>query len=278
MQLTLEDYTQRWRDKKTRWRPAGEVIDTSRYGVELIPDDNTAKAFVEAHHYSGSYPAARVRVGLYRAIGCGGRGVELVGVAVFSVPCNNRVIPSYVPGIEPLEGVELGRFVLLDDVPGNGETWFLARAFKLLKATKPELRAVLAYSDPVARCSLDGRVVLPGHIGTIYQAHNAHYMGRSSKRGLWLGPDGRALSPRLLSKIRLEEQGMDYAAAQLLAAGAPPRHRGEAPSAWVARALKEGPFRKLRHPGNHAYVWPLERRLSVDGGEYPKMVYSQSLL
>jgi len=256
---------QRWRGRHASWRHPDEVIDTSRYGVELIPDDNTAKAFVEKHHYSGSYPAARVRVGLYRSR-------ELVGVAVFSVPCNARVIPSYFPGLEPLNGVELGRFVLLDDVPGNGETWFLARAFKLLKTAKPELRAVLSYSDPVPRRTDDGAVVMPGHVGTIYQAHNGVYAGRSSARTLILDRHGRVLSARTLSKIRREERGVEYALAQLREASGITRARHEPLPDYVTRATAQ--LRRVRHPGNHAYLWGLDRRLRLAPpvGDYPKQV------
>ncbi len=125
---------QRWRKQRARYRPAGEPIDPSRYAVDVIEGDKPARAFVQAHHYSGTYPAARARVGLYR-------GLELVGVAVFSVPCNSRTIPASAPDLAALEGVELGRFVLLDDVPANGETWFL--------------------------------------VGTIYQAFNGMYLGRA---------------------------------------------------------------------------------------------------
>lgn len=256
---------QRWLHRRDAWRPAGEVIDTTRYGVELIPDDTTARAFVETHHYSASYPAARVRVGLYRMR-------ELVGVAIFSVPCNNRVIPSYLEGLTPDEGVELGRFVLLDDVPGNGETWFLARAFKLLKVAKPEMRAVLSYSDPVPRRTDDGAVVMPGHVGTIYQAHNGVYAGRSSARTLILDRHGRVLSARTLSKIRREERGVEYALAQLREASGITRARHEPLPDYVTRATAQ--LRRVRHPGNHAYLWSLERRLRLAPpvGDYPKTV------
>jgi hypothetical protein len=37
-------------------------------------------------------------------------------------------------GRHKAEAVELGRLVLLDDVPANGESWFIARAFELLRA------------------------------------------------------------------------------------------------------------------------------------------------
>lgn len=242
---------QRWRLRRHSYRPAGEPIDTSRYGVDLLPDDRTARAFVEQHHYSGSYPAARFRVGLYRSR----RWVtpELVGVAVFSVPAQRAAIPRWTG---TAEGVELGRFVLLDDVPANGETWFLARAFRALPG---EVRTVLAYSDPVARTALDGTVTMPGHVGTIYRAHNARYLGRSRARTLWLDPSARVVSERALSKIRTDERGAAHAYRRLVAAGAPPRRPLESGADYVRRALEEGPFRRLRHPGNLVYAWALRR-------------------
>lgn len=62
---------------------------------------------------------------------------------------------------------------------------------------------------------------------------------------------------RALSKLRLDERGAAGAYQQLLAAGAPHRMPGECTSAYVDRVLQEGPFQRLKHPGNHAYVWPL---------------------
>ena len=53
----------------------------------------------------------------------------LQGVAVFSHPCNDRVLTSVFPG-RATDSVELGRFVLLDEVPGNGETWMLFHAWR----------------------------------------------------------------------------------------------------------------------------------------------------
>jgi len=50
-------------------------------------------------------------------------------------------------------GVELGRSVLLDSVPGNGETWFLARCFEQMR--KSDLIGVVTFSDPVPRKSPD---------------------------------------------------------------------------------------------------------------------------
>ena len=69
------DGAQRWRSGRASYRPAGEVIDTRRFEVAAVDGpgaDNVARAFVVAHHYSASYPAARERIGLYRG-GAGGR-------------------------------------------------------------------------------------------------------------------------------------------------------------------------------------------------------------
>lgn len=242
---------QRWRGGQDAYRPAGEPIDPAPYAVELVGEAD-AKAFVVREHYSRSYPAARCRVGLYRA------GAGLVGVAVFSVPIQGAAVSRWT-GQPEAAGVELGRFVLRDDVPANGETWFLRRAFALLRADKPDVRAVLSYSDPERRLTADGRVVMPGHVGTIYQAFNGRYRGRGRARMLHVAPDGTVVSPRALSKVRLDEQGAAYAYAQLRALGAPARRPLEAGDAYVRRALSEGPFRAVRHPGNHVYAWGLDR-------------------
>ena len=262
---------QRWREGKSSYRPPDEVIDPSRYGVEVV-ESSEARPFVERHHYSGSYPAARLAVGLFRAR----RWVtpELVGVAVFSVPMQPRAIPRYT-GAAAEAGVELGRLVLLDDVPGNGESWFVSRAFKALRGAHPEVTAVLSYSDPVPRLTAAGGIVMPGHVGTVYQALNATYHGRGSARWIWVDTLGRTVSGRSLSKIRLGENGASGAAERLVQLGAPRMRPGEKPDAWVARALAEGPFRRIHHRGNHAYTWELCRRgQRPSSAPYPKQVDS----
>ncbi len=247
---------QRWQHRRAAWRPAGELFRPELHEVAEI-DELDAKRFVVEHHYSASYPAARFRVGLFRAGSSAPR--QLVGVAVFSVPMNNHAVPKYT-GVDPAAGVDLGRFVLLDEVEANGETWLLGRAFELLAEKRPEIRAVISYADPQPRVDELGREITPGHVGTIYQAHNGRYLGRAYARMLTLARDGRVVSLRALSKIRNDERGAAAAYRALVAAGAPQRRPLEEPAAYVERALAEGPFRKIRHPGNHVYAWPLGDR------------------
>ncbi len=243
--------TQRWQGGRGQLPSLGEPIDTSRYGVEVLEgpgSDRLASEFVRAHHYSGSYPAAVFRLGLYRM-------KELVGVCVFGVPAQKASIPKWC-GLSPGSGVVLSRFVLLDDVPANGETWFLARSFEALIRGKKDLLAVLSYSDPVPRRTSEGRIVMPGHVGTIYQAFNGSYHGRSKRETQWFGPDGRLFDRRSFSKIRNGEVGAEASYKRLIALGVSPKRSHETWPVYILR-IKEEFFRKVRHTGNHVYTWPL---------------------
>lgn len=243
---------QRWLNRIGSFRSPDEIINTRAYEIAEIKSDNIAKAFVEAHHYSGSYPAARERFGLYEVA-----TAALVGVAVFSHPANEAVLKR-LP-CERMQGIELGRFVLLDRVAGNGESWFLARCFDELRAK--HIAALVSHSDPLPRRKDDGTLVLPGHVGNVYQATNAIYGGRATRRSLRLLPDGTVFSGRAMSKIRKRERGYRYAIEQLVAAGAErPLDLGQDLGAWMRNELRRI-ARPVSHKGNHRYLWAIDKRL-----------------
>lgn len=246
-------FDQRWAERREVLRFRGDRINPGEYGVEVI-GDAVAKAFVTAQHYSGSYPAAHCAVGLFRRVGVA--PARLVGVAVFSEGVQSTLAMPKYTGFDRSEGTELGRLVLLPEVPFNGESWFIRRAFDALRAAKPRLRVVLSYADPVERTTAAGQVVKPGHFGTIYQASNALYLGRATPRTLRLAPDGTVLHPYLFNKVARERRGAAYAERALLAAGAAARLPGEAPAAWAARVASE--MRTIRHPGNLTYAFGLD--------------------
>ncbi len=240
---------QRWREKRDSYRPAGEVIRTADYDVESIPGDKVAREFIERHHYSGRYVAARRRFGYYR------KG-ELVGVAVFSVPCSPAVLTNVFPG-DWRASLELGRFVLLDEVPGNGESHFLGKCLSTLH--RDGFIGVVSFSDPVQRTTADGRRIFPGHVGTIYQASNARFVGLGRARTLRLLPDGTVFSERAINKIRKQESGWKYCVRQLEEHGADPLGATE-PAEWLKLAV-QAVTRPLRHGGNYKYAFPLDRAL-----------------
>lgn len=242
----IVNVVQRWRDRRASYRPAGEPIATRLHEVAAIADDVTAKRFVIGHHYSASFPAARFRFGLYR-------GASLVGVAVFSQPVREEVF-SGLPG-HGLERVELGRLVLLDEVQANAESWFVARAFELLR--REGLVSVVSFSDPVPRSNAAGDIIFLGHAGTVYQALNATFIRRTRPETRRLLPDGTVLHNRALAKVRKLDRGWHHVVAHLEQHGARPLV-GD-PIAWLGRELPRI-TRPLWHGGNLKYAWALDRR------------------
>ena len=246
---------QRWRNGRERWRPSGELFDP-RYACVQRIDTATAKAFVREHHYSHSFPASRVNAGLF--VKKPFQKEVLAGCATFSVPMTQAVVPALMDGLHPSLGVELGRFVLLDEVPANGETWTLARAFQVLRDALPEIRGVISYCDPEPRYSKTGDLVKKGHVGTIYRAFNATPRGRSKRRMLLLTPDGSVVNERAVSKLRNGESGAGYVEAMLLSMGADARRLSESGADYLKRLIDTGFFRRMRHPGCFAFSWTLK--------------------
>lgn len=263
--------SQRWRERRDAFVDAATQIDAGEYGVEVIDCVREAKPFVQQHHYSGSFPASRLSVGLFRRTGVDPS--RLVGVATFSQSMNNRCVPLHTGLSEHRHGVELGRLVLLDEVAGNGETWFLSRAFKALRREKQEIEAVISYADPMLRRDSNGRVVKPGHVGSVYAVMGAAYRGRATARRETVTPDGRIYSDRDLSKIRAQDTGHRYAEAELIARGARSRSHGEDPSQWLRSLYGTGFLTKRSHPGNHAYSFELTKAARLAGRALPRLAY-----
>lgn len=248
---------QRWNGKRWTWARE-DAARPELYGVEPITRD-VARAFVESHHYSSSFPSCMEAVGLWRVEPFKLGELQkpgLVGVAVFGVPGNEEVLKARA-ATGPRDGAELARFVCVDAVELGGETIFLKGGFSAIRALRPEWRAIVAYSDPVRRRAADGRIILPGHVGTIYQAHNGIYCGRGRRCRLRLLPDGTALSERSRAKIRGHERGHEYATRQLEAATGLKLQLGESGASFLARVDASPAVRLVSHPGNHCYVWPL---------------------
>jgi hypothetical protein len=251
----LTNVSQRWTQRRSVFLPPAKLFNPSRYEVVDIPSDNVARAFVMREHYSGTYPSARERFGLYE------RGGELVGVIVFSHPMSEEVL-DILP-CSRKDGVELGRLVLLDRVPFNAESWFVAQAFRLLRAMKRKdksrkYRNVVSFSDPFPRFAIgDPKPVFVGHIGQIYQASNAVYLGRAPRRTERITPDGRLLCARTISKIRGVEVGWENCVDSLVEFGAERPTSGDDLRAWLKRQV---PLitRCVRHPGKFRYAFDLD--------------------
>lgn len=255
---------QRWEGGRESRRPAGEPIKTSAYDVVSLALPATASEFVETHHYAASCSSTAHRFGLY----CRG---ALVGVACFGPPPSMNAHRKVWPTLTIKQAVTLGRLVLLDEVPGNGESWFVSRCFEALAARG--IIGVESCSDPWPRVAATGETVFRGHLGIIYQATNGRYIGRTNDSTLRLFPDGTVLSNRTGGKLVRGERGNGGAIDQLVRWGAT-SPSGENELVWL-RHWRSRLTRPMRHRGNHRYLWCLDKRrrrevLRADQLPYPK--------
>lgn len=267
----IVDRTQRWRDRRCRWVPGVSEIDSKALSVDVIDTRRQAAPFVKGHHYAGSMPVTRLSVGLF-ANGRGGRS-ELVGVCVFAHPVNNASIPKTAGLANPRAACDLGRLVILDSPGANAESFMVSRAFRLLRREKPEILSVISYADPVRRTDADGRVFMPGHVGGLYAVMASRYVGRSSPRTDLIMPDGRPISSRAISKIRNAECGQRYAVDELVRAGARTPRIGEDRIDWLTDLERTGFLRRQRHPGCHAYLFPLTKAARIAARKVPSLPY-----
>ena len=161
------------------------------YTVKRIPSKQ-AKEYIREHHYShGCHNGPSPCYGLFDK-------EELIGVLMFATPCSENVRAS-VFGENYKDCVtELHRLHILDVTPKNTESWFISRCLKLLKQDKPQIKAVLSFSDATE-----------GHVGTIYKATNAYRLGSTGKALFFIDEDGRLRHPRQCGVNITKEMGID---------------------------------------------------------------------
>lgn len=279
----MDAVAQRWRDGRD-----GFVLDLDRglftpadYEVVHTRHHAEARAFVEQHHYSSSWPSATEVFELRRH-------EQLVGTAIFSEPGGPAVLHKWFEGAEA-ESVELGRLVLLDEVHFNAETWFASRATDIL--WREGYTGIVSFSDPLPREMADGHILTPGHVGVTYQAWSAIYTGQTRRERQWVFADGTVFPSRCRTKIRAYAagkpdkvcEGWRYAAKALVAHGASPfvfEHGDARAAAWCDQWLAVLATPRV-HPGQHRYLKakrgaPLRAlRRRLEALKVPQLAYPQ---
>ncbi len=148
------------------------------YQIKQIPFA-LAKEYIHKYHYSrGSHNGASPCFGLYD-------NDNLIGCMMFATPCSEAVRASVFGKEYKNHVTELHRLHILDCTPKNTESWFISRCLKLLKQIKPQIWAVLSFSD-----------MTEGHEGIIYKATNAYRLGATGKSKFYIDQEGRLRHPR----------------------------------------------------------------------------------
>jgi hypothetical protein len=153
-------------------------VASRNYDIKRIPCKE-AKEYIHKHHYShGSHNCPSPCYGLFDSD-------SLIGVLMFATPCSENVRAS-IFGKDYKDSVtELHRLHILDVTPKNTESWFISRCLKQLKIDKPQIKAVISFSDTTV-----------GHEGTIYKATNAYRIGQTGKTLFYIDQEGRLRHPR----------------------------------------------------------------------------------
>lgn len=275
LDLTVEGWGQRWRTRRPSWRHTSEGgFNPRRYGVVEL-DYRPAQAFVTAHHYSGAFSSAVRRYGLIDRW-----ADQLVGVCVLGNSMGEHVLLSAFPALRPsTQCLEVSRLVLLDAVPANAESWFVAAA--LDHAAGRGLLGGVMYSDPNERTTPAG-LIMPGHLGIVYQALNCWYVGPSRARYEDHLPDGTVLPERTASKIRGLERGCYGAVRRLIRLGADDpgdltAMTADERGAWTTTALAQAGATRMKRAGKHRYLIAVgtraQRRSTYAGVELTRVEY-----
>jgi hypothetical protein len=189
------------------------------------------RGLVAAYHYSRRMPDAvqECFAGFY--------GDTFAGGVAFGPGAAS--VRRELPDLDIRDCRELVRLWSPDGLPRNTESRLVAVSLRLLRG----VRLVIAFSDPEA-----------GHIGTVYQATNAIYLGCGGRGNRYIDGEGRRLHSRLASVYRM-------------------RHPEYAGLSNAEVAALEG-WQRETTSGKHRYAWAFSRddrlALAALAQTYPK--------
>ena len=161
---------------------------------------------------------------------------QFVGCVLFT-PGSGPIGSPY--GLTPFEVCELSR-IALKAGHKSPVSRIVRVAISMLTRSNPKLRLIVSFADPVQ-----------GHHGGIYQAGNWVYVGDTTPSTAWVDENGKVWHGRAVSPSGFKT------------------HMGN-----VSRCRKTGDMEKMRLPGKHRYLYPLDepmrRQIEPLRKPYPK--------
>lgn len=140
------------------------LLEKLKDEIEVVPTNiENIQPFV-LKHYLGKDPHGIKKVyGIrYKPTG------DMIGMVIYGVPMKSatQVVSTEVPSNEVWE---LKRFFIKDEpsIP-NIESFVIAKTLGMIKQEFPDIKVVITFADEKV-----------GHMGSIYQATNAIYLGKS---------------------------------------------------------------------------------------------------
>ena len=141
----------------------------------------TARRFVATYHYAHDWGAiGKIYLGLFEH-------EKLVGVGIWGYGTRPlHTIRKCFPSLGVTDYLELNRLCLLDEMPRNSETQFLAMQTAFIKSRLPTIKVLFSWADG-----------LRGKPGYIYQAASWLYGGFITSE-FYISGKGDVVHPRLL--------------------------------------------------------------------------------
>ncbi len=143
----------------------------------------TLRGVMSSYHYSKRMPDA------VQECFAGYYGDTFAGGIAFGPGAAS--VRNELPDLTPQDCRELVRLWSPDDMPRNTESRLVSQALRALTG----VRLVVSFSDPAA-----------GHVGTIYQATNAVYLGVSAGGIRYVDTDGERLHARVAHIFRVRQE------------------------------------------------------------------------
>ena len=158
---------------------ADDITEPIHVRDTIIGPASTAdvREFCRRYHYANGEGNAAHSWGLWH-------GPVLLGVIAF----NNGTGPAVraVFGPEHANRVwHIGRLAMAETAPHNSESRLIAGSLRAVAADYPDVWAVLTYA-----------ATGQGHVGYVYQATNALYLGMTAPDRYFIDQDGRRRSPQ----------------------------------------------------------------------------------
>ena len=143
------------------------ILEKLKDEIEISnADRNSIIKFVQAH-YLHKFPAAIKKIFAVSHKQQDGTK-DMIGMVMYGVPFPTASKFLESAGIHAKETLELKRLFIDDVGIRNIESFVIGQTINKIKSEMPEIRVVITFADEQA-----------GHVGAIYQATNAIYLGKS---------------------------------------------------------------------------------------------------
>lgn len=163
--------------------PLEEKISMNKNNIMLIKPigTNIAKEFIRLYHYATICPPiTKLALGLFN-------NDKLTGVSLWGYGTRPKhTIERLFPSLGIKDYLELNRLCILDELPKNTESQFIARCISYIRKNLPDIKILFSWADG-----------LRGKPGYVYQASNWWYGGFIWSQ-FYVTEDGEVIHPRLL--------------------------------------------------------------------------------